>query len=259
VDTTLAQAQRMNAPRAIALCQCFNGALEFQAGNWEQAEKALHQSIELYRSIGAASGEALACQRLGVLQTAQGQLEGGWVTLEEGAVVAERAVMRAHCLTRIYAAMARNRLEADDVKAADQALAAGLAMSDRHGHCATCNALLLPVAVSVCLAQENVAAAETFCHQLEEAAQEYGSRTWLALAERAKAEVAAAHEDMTAAIAYYRDAHKKFGAANYAYEAARCLSRMADLYRWRSHKGDQAKAEAARSEAQQIFRQLGAI
>jgi ATP/maltotriose-dependent transcriptional regulator MalT len=229
VDTTLAQAERMSAPRAIALCQCFNGALEFQAGNWDQAEKALRQSIELYRSIGAASGEALACQRLGVLLTAKGQLDEAWTTLEEGAVVAERAVMRAHCLTRIYAAMARNRLEADDLEAAAESLAAGLAMSERHGNCATCNALLLPVAVTIRLAQADLEAAETFCQQLEKAAQEYGSRTWLALAQQAGAEVAAAKGDLAEALAAYREAHDKFSTANHTYEAARCQAQIATL------------------------------
>jgi predicted negative regulator of RcsB-dependent stress response len=259
VDTTLAQALRMSAPRAIALCQCFNGALEFQAGNWEQAEKALRESIALYRSIGAASGEALACQRLGVLQTAQGRLEAGRETLEEGAVVAERAVMRAHCLTRMYAAMARNRLEAGDVAAADDALASGLQMSERHGHCATCEALLLPVAVSVRLAQQDTAAAETFCRQLEQAAEEYASTTWLAMAEQARGEVAAASGDLAAALTCYRAAYEQFSAANYAYEAARCLDSLAELYQHRDHDGDPAKAQAARSEARQIFQQLGAV
>jgi hypothetical protein len=77
VSTTYEQARRMGAPRAIALCQCFSGALEFQAGHWAAAEAALHESIQLYREIGAASGEALACQRLGVLQTARGQFDEG--------------------------------------------------------------------------------------------------------------------------------------------------------------------------------------
>jgi tetratricopeptide (TPR) repeat protein len=249
----------MSAPRAIALCQCFNGALEFQAGNWDEAEKALGESIELYRSIGAASGEALACQRLGVLQTAKGQLEEGWITLEEGAVVAERAVMRAHCLTRIYAAMARNRLEADDVKAADQALAAGLAMSERHGHCATCDALLLPVAVSVRLAQKDLETADSFRQKLEQAAQEYGSRTWLAMAQQAAGEVAAAGNNLDQALIAYQSAYEKFSAANYTYAAGRCLSQMATLYRRRNCQDDKAKAQAASSEAHRIFRQLGAV
>src|SRR5262245_14531846 len=197
----------MGAPRAIALCQCFTGALEFQAGHWADAEAALGESIQLYREIGAASGEALACQRLGVLQTARGQLDDGQATLEEGVVAAERALMRAHCLTRLYAAMARNRLAAHDVPAADQALALGLAMSERHGHCTTCDALLLPAAVSVRVAQGDLAAAETFCRQLDAAADQYASRMWVAMARQARGELVATRGDVDRALACYAEAH----------------------------------------------------
>jgi len=155
----------MGATRAIALCHCFAGALEFQAGHWSTAETALRKSIQLYREIGAASGEALACQRLGVLQTAHGKLAEGLATLHEGLAAAERALMRAHCLTRVYAALARNRLAAADLSAADHALTLGLAMSERHGNCATCDALLLAVAISVRVTQGDFVAAETFCRQ----------------------------------------------------------------------------------------------
>ena len=163
----------MGALRAIALCQCFTGALEFQTGHWAEAEVALRESIQLYREIGAASGEALACQRLGVLQTARGQLSEGLATLEEGVLAAERALMRAHCLTRLYAAMARNRLTAGNVPAASQVLDLGLVMSARHGHCTTCDALLLPAAVSVKVSEGDFGAAETFCRRLDQAAQQY--------------------------------------------------------------------------------------
>lgn len=84
VTTTYEQAQRMKAPRAVALCQCFNGALEFQAGHWAEAESALRESVKVYRKLGAASGEALACQRLGALQTAQGRLEEAMASFQEG-------------------------------------------------------------------------------------------------------------------------------------------------------------------------------
>ena len=119
----------MGALRAIGLCQCFNGALEFQAGHWKQAEEALRELIQVYQQIGAAAGEALARQRLGRLQTAQDQLDEAMNTLEAGVIAAERALMRAHCLTRLYATMARNRLAAGDVTTADHMLSLGLAMS----------------------------------------------------------------------------------------------------------------------------------
>jgi predicted negative regulator of RcsB-dependent stress response len=257
VGTTYDQARRMGAPRAIALCQCFTGALEFQAGHWAEAEAALRESIQLYRELDAASGEALACQRLGVLQTARGQLDEGLTTLEEGVAVAERALMRAHCLTRLYAAIARNRLSAGDVRAADQALELGLAMSVRHGNCTICDALLLPAAVSVRVAQDDLAAAETFCRQLDVAAEQYASRMWVAMARQARGELAAARSDLDAAIACYDEAYAAYTAANNAYEAAHCLAAATHLRHARGAPHDLAMAQAMQTEAQRIFEQLG--
>jgi predicted negative regulator of RcsB-dependent stress response len=257
VSTTHELAQRMGAPRAIALCQCFMGALEFQAGHWADAEAALRESIQLNREIGAASGEALACQRLGVLQTARGQLNEGLATLEEGVVAAERALMRAHCLTRLYAAMARNRLSAGDVRAANQALALGLAMSARHGHCTTCDALLLPAAVSVRVAQSDLVAAETFCRQLDAAAEHYASRMWVAMARQARGELAAARGEIDAALHAYAEAQTEFAATAHAYEAARCLTSAATLRLRRGTPDDLELLGSEQAEAQRIFDQLG--
>lgn len=212
----------MSAPRAIALCQCFNGALEFQAGHWEDAEKELLESIRLYSEIGAASGEAIARQRLGLVMTAQGKLEEAKVMLQEGAAVAERAIMRAHCLTRVYATLAHNRLIADDLEAADQALGLGLSMSERHGNCSTCDALLLPVAVSVRVAQNDLEHAEMFSRQLDAAAKEYGSQMWIAMANQSRAELLSAQNKIEEAISCFRDAQRGFLEAGNQYEAARC-------------------------------------
>ena len=248
----------MGAPRAIALCQCFNGALEFQAGHWAAAEAALRESIQLYREIGAASGEALACQRLGVLQTARGQLAEGQTTLEEGVMAAEQALMRAHCLARLYAAMARNRLAAGDLNAAEQALALGLAMSERHGHCATCDALLLPAAVSVRIAAGDFAAAERFCHQLDGAAEQYASGMWLAMARQSRAELAAAQGRLDAALDDYAAAQAGYATAGNEYEAARCLAAAAALRLTRGAPDDLETVQAMQMEAQRIFERLGA-
>jgi predicted negative regulator of RcsB-dependent stress response len=247
----------MGAPRAIALCQCFNGALEFQAGHWAEAEAALRESIQVNREIGAASGEALACQRLGVLQTARGQLADGLATLEEGVLAAERALMRAHCLTRLYAAMARNRLAAGNVPAAGSVLAQGLGMSERHGHCATCDALLLPVAVSVRLAEGDFTAAERFCRQLDEAAEQYASRLWLAMARQSRGELAAAQGRLDAALEQYAEAQDGFAAAGNEYEVARCLAAIAALRLARGRPEDIPAGQMAQKNARRIFERLG--
>src|SRR5262249_61568616 len=88
VDETHAQAERMGAPRAAALCRNFGGALELVQGQWDDAERHLREAAELYRQLGTASGEALSLQRLGVLLCSRGPLDAA------GGVVG-RAVGRA--------------------------------------------------------------------------------------------------------------------------------------------------------------------
>ncbi len=223
------QARRMGAPRAIALCHVFNGTVELQAGHWTEAEADLREAIDLFRQIGAAAGEAVACQQLGVLQTVQGNLEEGLATLEDGVLAAKRALMRAHLLGRLHAAIARNRLLAGDLPAADHALSLGFTLTEEHGHCTTCESLLLPVAVSIRLAQGDLAAAEDYGRQLDEAAVRYGSRTWLATAARTRGELAAARGEIDTAVACFQEAYEGFQAANNEYEAALCREAVVRL------------------------------
>jgi predicted negative regulator of RcsB-dependent stress response len=256
VDTTLLQARRMGAPRAIALCQCFSGALEYQAGNWDTAEQALKESIELYQELGAASGEALAWQRLGVLQTARGELEPALHSFQEGIYVAERAVMRAHCLGRLYASLTRNRLLAEDLPAAVHYLSLGLEMSQRHGNCATCTALLLPAATSVSLARRDIQKAEEYCRDLEAAAQEYGSRIWVAMAKQARGELLASTQEPEEALENYEQAYQAYREAGHDYEAARCLEAMVAIYTNRNAPKDRQQAAEAQAQASILLNQM---
>lgn len=219
----------MGAPRAIGLCQSFNGALQFQVMQWPEAENALRESIDLFRQIGAASGEAMSCQRLGVLQTARGELDEGLATLEDGVVAAKQALLRAHLQGRLQAAIARNRLLAGDLDAAAHALSLGQALTESHGHCPLCESLLLPVAVSVRIAQGDLAGAEEYCRQLEEATTRYGSRTWVALAAQARGELAAEQGDIESAMTYYKEAQAGFTEARNEYGAAQSAAALAQL------------------------------
>lgn len=245
----------MGAPRAIALCQCFNGALEFQGGDWKTAEAALRESIEISRSLGAASGEALSWQRLGALHTAQGRLDEALEALLTGAEVAERAVMRAHCLSRIYACLTRNRLLAGEIERAREFLHLGLAMGERHGNCATCDALLLPAAISVHLALGQVEEARGFSQTLTSAAERYGSQVWVAMASAARGEVALAEERWPEALELYRAAAERYTGVGYVYEEGRArLGQARALF----GLGRAEEAEELMTRARQALEDLGA-
>jgi tetratricopeptide (TPR) repeat protein len=255
VERTLDQGRRMNAPRAMALCESFAGTLDFQGGEWAAAEVQLRRAIDRFRQVGSACGEALSLQRLAVLLTARGALEEARTLLDEGIVVGGRAAMRSHCLTRIHASMTRNRLAADDRAGARASLEEGLAEAARHGHCATCNALLLPEAVRVELAWGDLAQAERYAERLCDVAGRFGSRTWTAMAEHTRGRVLAARGHVTAAFEAFERARTAYADVGIPYEAARCSMAQSRLLAAEPRK---AKAKALADEAGRAFAALGA-
>jgi tetratricopeptide (TPR) repeat protein len=254
VEQVLEQATRMGALRAIALCRCFSGALDFQTGHWVKAEADLREGIDLYRKLSGASGESLSLQRLGVLLTARGRLDEAMAVFDEGVFAAERATMRSHCLTRLYASMARNRLAAGDTKPAVQYMQQGDLTAERHGHCVTCNALLLPEAVRVALVRGEHHEAENRAARLEQIAGEFGSAAWKAMAHQARARVLATAGSAHAA-AEFLAAHDAFTAIDAVYDAARCLLGASEAHRQR---GDLARADSLAADAAATFQRLGA-
>jgi tetratricopeptide (TPR) repeat protein len=119
--------------------------------------------------------------------------------------------------------------------------------------------LAYSAAISTRLAQGRLAEAEQFCRRLEEAAENYASRTWIAMARQSRGELAAAQGDLDRAIMCYTEAGEAFSAAGNQYEAARCLEALA---RWREARGaadDLPVAWTVRVEARRIFEELGAI
>ena len=248
----------MGAWRAVALCCCFGGFLQYQLGNWQRAETELREAVALYRDIGSASGEALSLPRLGVLLTARGLLDDAMTAFDAGIFAAERAVMRSHCLTRLYASMARNRLAASDIPAAVQHLQAGNTTALRHGHCVTCDALLLPEAVRVALALGDVAAADLQAQHLEATARRFGSHAWQAMACQARGRVLTASHQPELAYQAFREAYHAFSATNIVYEAARCLLGQAHALQACADAAQAAEATALQAQATAIFTSLGA-
>ena len=106
--------------------------------------------------------------------------------------------------------------------AADHALALGQALTESHGHCPLCESLLLPVAVSVRIAQGDLDAAEEYCRQLDDATNRYGSHTWVALASQAWGELALARGDIAGTMAHYTKARLGFREAKNEYLASQC-------------------------------------
>jgi hypothetical protein len=169
--------------------------------------------------------------------------------LDDGIAAGTRAAMRSHCLTRLYASLARNRLAAGDLAGAETGVEAGLAEVARHGNCTTCSSLLLPEAVRVCVAAERLGEAEAHAARLQSVAAGFGSRLWIAMAQHTRARVLAARGLRPAALAALEVAQQGFEAAGDAYDAARCQLLAARL-------GAQPEPLIARAHAR--LRELGA-
>jgi len=82
---------------------------------------------------------------------------------------------------------------------------------------------------SVRAAQRDWAAAEAFCQQLDKAAAEYGSRTWLAMARQSRGELARGRGKREEALALYAEAQEGFSRAGNHAEAEQCQAVMAAL------------------------------
>ncbi|MGH2373941.1 MAG: tetratricopeptide repeat protein [bacterium] len=248
----------MGAPRAIALCECFLGALDFQQGDWTRAVETLRASVDRYHQIAAASGEALACQRLGAVLTAMGQTDEAMEMLERGVRVAERSTMRAHCQVRLFACLAHNRLVAGEREGARHFLQQGLRTLERHGACVTCNALLYPVAVRLHLAEGNLPEAATYGYRLQDAARQYSSRGWTAMAAQIEGLVLSHEGKADEAVASLREAMRLFEAMGQPYDAALTAVDLAEALRRRDRANDFDEARDLLSGAEVTFRRLSA-
>lgn len=244
----------MGAPRALALCKNFGGALDFHAGLWDSAENSLREAIALYREVGSAAGESLSLQRLGLLLTARGAFDEAYEALSDGLVVAERAAMRSHCLTRLHASMIRNRLAAKDRDGIEASYSEGLEAARRHGNCVTCSALLLPEVVRAQIELGALDDAWATCTQLQKIAAEFDSHVWKAMAAQCVGRVMLARGDHDDAFEALGRAAEAYRAAEQPYEVARCVKLQAEC---RAASGG-AGAAALAARADQMFADLGA-
>ncbi len=243
----------MGAPRAQALCYNFGGALDFQVGRWDEAEKSLREAVALYGAVGSASGESLSMQRLGVLLTARGRLDEAQTILSQGVVVAQGAAMRSHCLTRTHASMIRNRLAARDREGVVASLAEGLEAARRHGECVTCNALLLPEVVRAEIELGQLDEAQAHLDALKRTAADFDSNVWTAMAAQAEARLALARGDGDTAFEIFERARAGYAAVDQPYEVARCLMAKAACL-----DPDAEPRAALVAEAEALLDRLGA-
>jgi tetratricopeptide (TPR) repeat protein len=239
---TSAEAERMGAPRSLALCHYYIGATDYFRGRFPEAQAHLVDALALYQQVGAPAGQAVALQFLGMTATALGRLEEGRQHLERGVVVARRGTLWSHTLIRLYAALGRNRVDANDPVAARTYAEQGLEFVDVHGRC-ICNASIHCVAsVAFCLTGDLYRAAELAEFALR-GATTLDSPLFLCMAHQATALVRALSGEWNAAFEALDQARRHAEAVGLSYE----LGLLAEALPIFLRLGTRASAAQARS------------
>jgi hypothetical protein len=220
------QAQDIGATRALAMCTLFIGTAEYMHGQFTGALAHLSPARRLYHELDAAAGEAMALQRMGVVGTALGRMDEARDFLHAGLRLAEHAMMRPHCLVRLYAALGRNRLEAGDLNASLQAVEAGLNVEAEHGSCVMCNVMLYPISSMAFAMHGDFATAQHYAAKAEASAIAFGSHYFLGLTAQVHGMLHGLRDEWAPAMQKLQQAKQEFAAINVIYEAAR-----SDLFR----------------------------
>ncbi len=223
------RARQRGAAGSVAAGRHGEGVAALAGGDLDLAEAALRDALERHRAGGSAIGEALALERLACLLTLRGRLDEALALVDLGIVVAERAGLRRHALTRLHATEARNRLAAGALYAAEDAVREASETAARHGDCAACDAVFRPEAVRVALARGRLGEAEAEAEALEEIARQRGGRVLVATARLTRARVLAAHGRTDDALAALANARAGFLAAGHRHEAGRTVRLEARL------------------------------
>ncbi|HET8541775.1 MAG TPA: BTAD domain-containing putative transcriptional regulator [Anaeromyxobacter sp.] len=216
------RARARGADDALATARSGDAAAALAEGQLDLAEAALRAARAGHRAVGSALGEALALERTAALLVMRGRLDEALDTVDEGIVIAERASLRRHALTRLHATEARVRLASGALHAAEDAIGEVSETAARHGECTACDAAFRPEAVRVLLARRRVDEARLEAAQLEEIARQRGGATLRALAAATRARVLAADGQRDEALTLLGAARAALAAAGHRYEAARC-------------------------------------
>lgn len=185
VEESLQTAVKVGSTRAESLCLHALGAVDYLLGDWSEASGHLASSVDLARQVGSTFGEVLGLQRMAAIETMRGEFETSHKLLSDAlstAQVSQNPMVQVHSMTRIFGGLTSDRLEAGDLQGATEYLAKGLEVQGAVGKCVPCDVLLYPAAVPLYIALGDLEQADWACSQLEDSANRFGSRAWIAQA-----------------------------------------------------------------------------
>lgn len=252
------QARQAGAVRTLAYCYSYIGSTEYLQGKFKDAIDNLLLAAALYREIDAPSGEAMVLQRLGVVRTATGEWEQALSDLHRALAIARGYILQGHSMMRVYATLARNRLEARDYRAALDFAKQGLAIEEQQGRCLICGVLLYPATAMAYGMNGDIKEGRRFASLACDFALEYGSKFFLGLASQATGMIEGMAGRWDEALQALNRAEEAFSAIPQSYEVARTRFFRAYLLLERRAEQDLALAREELQRAEPVFVELGA-
>jgi DNA-binding SARP family transcriptional activator len=216
----LDRAERAGAARAEAFAWCLLGESLLLQARWEEAEACLDRSCTLHAGFGARSG-GLAWQRRAELAVCRAQYDDAESALRRASAIATVSPMACHLWGRIFATRAFAALERGEADRAVGAVRAASAAAARYGDCASCSALLNPMAAEAFAAFGDAENAGAYAAAAQQTGRMFASSAWSAMAVAASASVAFAHGDHATANAQNREAAALYRRAGQPYWAER--------------------------------------
>ena len=257
---SLERAAEAGSIRARSLCEHALGAVDYLLGDWESSEQALQASVEKAREVGSTFGEVLGQQRIAIVETATGRMSQAHERLTEALEIANKSdspMVQVHSMTRLYGALAQNRLDVGDVQAANRYLERGFRVQRAVGKCVPCDVLMYPAAVPLYIAIGDLEKADWACAQLEDAANGFVSRAWIAQARYLRGVMLGESQEWERSKSILREALSIYRDLEQPYESAQVAQALGEvILRGGSISGDE-DAESLLKEAYETYSTLG--
>jgi tetratricopeptide (TPR) repeat protein len=186
------------------------------------------------------------------LHTAGGDRRSGWALVQEGIEAAEQAVVRDHCLQRLYGAGIQDRLEAGDVTRAGELVRRAEESEARGTICPACSVEMYPAAASFHLVSGDIQKAEQYAEKARQLAEAGHNQSGEAETLRVKGEIHAARGDIAEAERHLEQAAGIFRRLDRPYHLGMTLRAWGRL----PQTGDAERQKQIRREAAEISKNL---
>lgn len=224
-DRLADEGARLGAARGHAFGITLRGEAELLSDRLDDARRDLTEGGRLHRSIGGATGEALALQRLAELSIRRGELESASSLLADALDVARATDIGFHLLDRIYGTRIDLAADAEEVMAAVEE--AEEAVRGPLETCPGCRITFAVPAAIACARGGHLERAHAFAEACEFLAHVVMRLpAWDAAYEEVRGHVARAEGDERRARRRFAAAFAGFGAAGQPWDRDRCAQLM---------------------------------